>query len=208
MSVQTGKPAGYFKFILAMDCETTGINFDGDDPSDGYQAISWGIIVADAETLKPCKKLYVEIKWNEESKLARVKDPTYGKRAESIHGLTYEYLEEHGVSEQEAVEQIGSVILEFFGDGNIHTLGHNVVSFDLWFLKRIFRKFGIYLKFGARHIDTNSLGFVNFGTYTSDQLFNAIGLDERDKHDASEDVAMELEAARRMRIVFQSALED
>lgn len=208
MGTAPGYPAGYFKYVLAIDCETTGLKFNADDPSEGHQSVSWGIIVANADTLEPIKKLYVEIKWNDESVAARQRDPKFGKRAEEIHGLTFEYLEDNGMSEREAVEEIGGLILEYFADGNIRTLGHNVATFDLWFLKRLFRKFQIELKFGSRHIDTSSLGYVNFGVYTSDQLFDAVGFDARDAHNALEDAEMSLESARRMRMIFETGLNN
>ena len=207
MATAKGLPPGYFKYVLAIDCETTGLKFNADDPSEGHQAVSWGIIVANADTLQPVDTLYVEIKWNEDSIKARKRDPEFGKKAESIHGLTFEHLEENGMDEERAVVEIGNLIMNYFADGNIRTLGHNVATFDLWFMKRLFRKFDIELKFGSRHIDTSSLGYVNFGVYTSDQLFEEVGFDDRGTHDALEDAAMALEAARRMRLIFQSGLD-
>ena len=53
MTTVKNKPRGYFEKILAMDCETSGLNFNAVDPSDGFQSVSWGFAVADAQTLKP-----------------------------------------------------------------------------------------------------------------------------------------------------------
>jgi len=78
------------------------------------------------------------------------------------------------------------------------------VSFDIWFLKRLFRQFEIELKFGARHVDTNSVGFVNWETFNSDDLFGEIGFDQRGNHNALEDARMALEAARQTRVLFNS----
>ncbi len=87
------KQVGYSRFILPMDCETTGL-YKGDDPSIGHQCVSWGMIVADTETLQPVEELYVEIKFNEHSLAARDKDSSFGEyAANKIHGLTYEHLE-------------------------------------------------------------------------------------------------------------------
>jgi DNA polymerase III epsilon subunit-like protein len=196
------KPTGYFKFVLAFDCETTGYNKETDDPSVGQQAVSWGIIVADAHTLLPIEKLYVEIKWNEESKAAKANDPNFGVAASAIHGLTYDYLEKHGIPEQDAVEQIGYLILKYWGpDGHINTLGHNV-NFDLCFFRAMFRRHGINLTFGSRQIDSNSAGFVMLESFTSDQFFSTMGFDDREHHNAMEDIELTLESCRRLRLIW------
>ena len=207
MATANDKPKGWFQYVLAMDAETTGLKFNSDDPSIGHQAVSWGFIVAEAATLKPIEKLYVEVKWNEDSIAARKADPKFGTYAEKIHGLTYDYLEENGMDEVEAVEEIGTMILKYWADGNIRCLGHNVATFDIWFLKRMMRRYDIELKFGARHIDTSGAGFINFETYTSDALFELVGFDARDDHNALDDAEMALESARAMREIFKLGLE-
>lgn len=205
MATIKGKPRGYFEKFLAMDCETSGLAINSDDPSydahtgEEYQAVSWGLIVADSATLKPIEELYVEIQHNG--------DAAWDKRAEEIHGLSRSYLEENGFREDEAVEAIGSLIIKHWGpDTSIRTLGHNVATFDIWFMKRMMRRHGIELRFGNRHIDTSTIGFVNFEAYTSDELFELIGHDPRGKHNSLDDARMSLDAARQSRLIVQSAL--
>jgi len=207
MATVKGKPRGWFQYVLAVDCETTGLAFNADDPSTGHQAVSFGLIVADSKNLKPIEKLYVEIKWNEMSIAAREDDDQFGRRAEKIHGLTKEYLDKNGMDEEDAVVEMGEMILKYWADGNIRLLGHNVATFDLWFLRNLFRRHGIELKFGSRHIDTSGAGFITFETYNSDDLFAEAGFEERGDHNALADAEMALEAARVMRIIFQNALE-
>jgi len=208
MSSPKDKPRGYFKYLLTIDCETTGLNFETDDPSDGQQTVSWGVIVADATTLKPVEDLYVEIKWNEESIRKREEDPSFGKKAEKIHGLTQDYLEQNGVTEEEAVTQIANLILKYWGPTvSVRTLGHNVHTFDMPFLRSMFRRVGIELKFGNRHYDTNSLGFMVYETFNSDDLFSIIGFDERGQHNALEDAHMALKSARVTRKLFKGMFE-
>jgi len=204
---QDKKQIGYSKFILAMDCETTGI-CKGDDPSIGQQCVSWGIVVADTDTLKPVKELYVEIKWNEASKAARKKDPTFGEYAATkVHGLSYEYLEEHGISEEEAVMEIVNIILEYWGPNvQVKTLGHNVVSFDLPFMRAMFRRHGIEVPFGSRHYDTNAIGWATVGSYTSDALFTTMGYDTRNNHNALEDTLLALNSCRRINIIWRDVV--
>lgn len=196
-------PKGYFKYILAIDCETTGYNKEGPDPSVGHQAISWGIVVADAETLIPIEELYLEIKWNDESKRAKELDPEFGNIASSIHGLTSTYLEENGIEEIDAVVQITELILKYWGPTQmVKCLGHNVVSFDIPFLRSTLSRYGIDVPFGSRHYDTNGIGFATVGSYTSDALFSTMGFDDRAGHNALEDAKQALESARRIRIIW------
>lgn len=199
------KPKGYFEKILAIDCETTGLNWDEDDPSIGHQAVSWGIIVADAMTLKPIEDLYVEIKFNEESKAEKQRDPTFATAASAIHGLTSEYLEKNGISEEEAVVKIASLILKHWGPtSQVKILGHNVVSFDIPFLRSMFKRYDIDIPIGHRHYDSNSVGFITVGSYTSDDLFSIMGFDTRNKHNALEDAYMALESCRRIRVLWNA----
>lgn len=213
MSTIRGKSKGYFQYVLAADCETTGLCFNSDNPAynpktgERHQAVSWGLVVADAHTLKPIEELYLEIKWNDHSLDAREADSTFGRKAESIHGLSLEHLENNGVDEQDAVIQIGELILKYWGDQNIRMLGHNVATFDLHFLRTMFREYNIELKFGNRHVDTSSVGFVCFETYTSDQLFEECGFEQRKDHNALVDAKYALGAARIARLIFQNALE-
>lgn len=199
------KPKGYFEHLLAIDCETTGLDWDGDNPSNGHQAVSWGIIVADAKTLKTVEELYVEIKYNEASRNARAADPEFGVGAANIHGLTFKHLEEHGISEEEAVVLIANLIIKYWGPtSQVKTLGHNVHVFDVPFMRAMFRRHNIDIPFGSRHYDTNSIGFATVGAYVSDALFETMGFDSRGSHNALEDARMALESARRIRVLWNA----
>lgn len=206
VSTIKGKPRGYFQKVLAIDCETTGLVVNVDDPSynpetkEEYQAISWGLVVADAATFKPIEKMYIEIQWNGTA--------LWDNRAQKIHGLSKEHLAVNGFTEAEAVEAMGTLIMKHWGPNvSIRLLGHNVATFDMWFLKRIFRRHNIDLTFGSRHIDTSSIGFVNWGTYSSDELFSMMGYEDREKHNALDDALMSLESARVTRLLFNKCLE-
>lgn len=191
-SEKKSKPRGEFKFILAMDCETTGLAMNADDASAGHQAISWGLIVADAKTFKPIDEKYVEIKWNADMKAKRAADPGFGKKAETIHGLSYDYLDANGIDEEQAVLEIGQWIFKYWGTTSIRTLGHNVHLFDMPFFRAMFRRYEVKLSFGNRHYDTNSLGFGTTGAFNSDDLFTTMGFEKRDEHNALEDAKMSL----------------
>jgi len=196
-------PKAFFQYILAMDSETTGVNFDSYDPSEGHQAISWGFIVADSITLEPIEELYLEIKWNDESRANREADPNFSVDASAIHGLTFDYLEKNGIEESDAVEKIANLILKYWGPVNkVSCLGHNVASFDIKHLQKMFIHYGIDIPFNSRHCDSHSVGFATLGSYTSDALFNGIGCDERSDHNALDDAYMSLTSCRNIKILW------
>lgn len=181
----SNKPRGYIDRVLFIDAETSGLAYSSKDPSydeatgETYQAVSWGMVVADAKTLKAIDKLYVEIKWNGES--------TWSKEAQKVHGLSLKYLEQNGITEEEAVVEIAGLILKHWGtDGVVCLGGHNVATFDKFFLVRLLEQFGITIKFGSKTIDTNAIGFAVFATHNSDDLFETVGLPPRDpeKHNS------------------------
>lgn len=197
------KPKGYFKYTLAADCETSGIALGCDNPThnpktgEKYQAVSWGLVVVETGTLKAVDELYVEIQWD--------KQYEWNTGAERVHGMSKEYLRENGVPMKEAVEQIGNLILKYWGpDSPICLLGHNVATFDLQFLRSTLRSQGLEIKFANRHVDTNAIGFATLETYNSDDLFEAIGLPVRDpkKHNALIDAKNALAVVRGVRAIY------
>lgn len=189
-----------FDKFLAIDCETSGMSF-GDDPSVDHQMVSVALILSDVKTYKELASLYLEIKWNGES--------NWHPKAEEIHGLSKAYLEENGVSEEEAAEQILEFILDHFDVNRpITLLGHNVVSFDKPFLKSLLRKFGIELKFSHRAIDTFPIGLLAVEAFDSNQLFDKMGFPPRKEHNALEDIRLSLKSARLLNKIFRRCLDE
>lgn len=194
----SNKPRGYFEKVLAIDVETSGMHFASTcvDPSfnpetsEAYQIVSIGLVVANARTFKPIEEMYLELKWDGES--------SWSSKAEKVHGLSKQYLEEHGVTREEAVTEIGNLIINHWEHTPICFLGHNVATFDVPFFRRLMESEDIYLSYGNRNVDTNALGIATFGTFNSDDLFECIGFPPRDpaKHNALDDAKMSLAAAR------------
>lgn len=181
--------------ILAMDCETTGLKFGSLDPSIGYQSVSWGFAVADS-TFKEIDSLYVEIKWDGVSK--------WESRAEQVHGLSKQYLEENGLDKEDAAVIIAEFILKHFDiDDSIVCLGHNVRNFDLPFLIRLLEEFDIKFKFAHRAIDTFSPGFILAGKTNSDEIFQYFGMPARHQHNALEDARQALRVCRNIRKLWE-----
>lgn len=199
------QPRGYFKYLLALDVETTGLCFGGTNPAyneatgERYQMVSAGLIVVDADTMKPIKSLYVEIQYDGVS--------IWSDRAEKVHGLSKAYLAENGVTPEEACITIAELLLEYWGpDGVVSLLGHNVATFDKFFLDQLMKDHGLTIKFGNRHIDTHSIGIATFKTYNSDDLFELIGVVRQD-HNALEDAAAALKVVQTVRTLWGGFVE-
>lgn len=190
-------PVGYFDKILAFDVETSGISKNRDNPADGCQIVSIGMIVANASTYEVIEKKYLEIKWDGTS--------IWSEIAESIHGLTKAYLEINGMDQEDAVFEIGNFILKYWPlHTPIHCLGHNLIGFDIPFLKGLFSKFDMQLKLTNRNVDTFTLMNVLLGAFDSNQGFDKIGLKTRKEHNALEDIEMTLETVRRINLIWKA----
>ena len=200
----SSKPRGYFQKLLIMDSETTGLEFNSIDPSQStngnyYQAVSWGLVVLDVTTMKVVDKLYVEIKWDGKS--------LWSTKAETVHGLSKDYLAKNGLSEVDAIETILNFIFDHFGvDEVVPCGGHNVSTFDIFFMRRLLNKHGVMFKTGNRFVDTNSIGLACFGTYNSDDLFDQFGI-VRDNHNSLEDALACAKVITITRKLMNKALE-
>jgi len=203
----------HFNNIFAFDVETTGVCVGNNDPlyreSDGerHQALSWGLIIADADTLEPIEKKYIEVKWNDSSREQRIRDPEFGMYAEKIHGLTFDYLEENGIDEEDAVIEIANLILKYWGTSSpLNCLGHNV-HFDIRFLKDLLDRYDIDLRFSQRHVDSFAVGFTCWETYDSDELFDLVCGSTRKAHNSLDDIELTLESIRTTRNLFKAMLD-
>lgn len=174
-----------FKYGLFVDVETTGIAFGSDDPShnpktgETYQAVSLGAVVVNLDTWEEVESGY----W-----LIQIEDDiTVSDRATAIHGLSREYLAEHGQFQEDVAAEFMSLVLKYFGTSTIMLGGHNVLPFDVWFIRRLLRNAGLNkVPFAQRSLDSFPVGRVLFGTNNSDELFNLVGV-ERSEHNALED---------------------
>lgn len=184
--------------IVAIDVETTGFS-KGDDITANHQVVSIGLIVADAD-FNPIDKFYCEIKWNGTSH--------WSQRAEEIHGLTKEHLEEHGLSEEDAVAEITMFLLKHFEpEEYIFFLGHNPRNFDVPFFTKLTNKYDVYFKVAHRTVDSFSIGFTCIGAVDSDSLFSYF-YSKRAEHNALEDAAMSLGVCRKIKKLMKSVLND
>lgn len=199
-----------FDLTLACDAETTGIAFGEVDPTrnpatgEKFQAVSFGFIVANVHTLQPIDELYVEIQWDESY--------VWSDGAQAVHGLSREYLKENGMTREEAAHKVADFIEKYFGPidsiRKICLLGHNVATFDRYFLIDLLQSVGRVPQLGNRHIDTFSLGVVTVDAFSSDELFDMIGIERDPKnHNALDDTKAALKAARTIKKLMKAKLD-
>lgn len=187
------------QFGLCIDWETSGANFGEQGSAIEFQGLSIGVVVFDLKTLSPVETLYKEIKFDS----TKYKWQDY---AESIHGMSREYLEEHGVTQEEAAIDVASLILKYFDPQKpILFLGHNR-EFDISFTKQLLEPFDLMFKIHHVVLDTAGIGLITMGFYKSNLLFESLGFEARGKHNALEDALMTLESCQRIRMLINSAL--
>lgn len=193
--------------IIAMDCETSGINFDANRSESnksvaaGYQAVSWGLVISNTDHFKPIDELYLEVKWNGYSK--------WNAKAEEIHGLSKEYLEENGVDEEEALATMLEFIMKHIDIKKpLCFLGHNIMSFDLPFFRDLLYRYEIKnIKFAHRQLDTFSLSVGTVKEYDSETLFQRLGYKARDEHNSLIDAKQALGSYRRINKAWNQMLK-
>jgi DNA polymerase III epsilon subunit-like protein len=197
--------------LLCLDWETSGASWN--EPSHkNHQGISIGAIVADRDTLEPIDKLYIEIKFNPKYK--------WSPEAEKIHGLSREYLEKNGVTQEEAAVLFLEFISKYWEpDEVIKFIGHkpdfdigftdqlvNTVEFE--FAQSAERKFKNYnlIKLNLMVIDTSALGFILLNENKSNDIFEAMGFEKRADHNALQDAEFTLGACAVMREIFKMGM--
>lgn len=180
------------KFILAIDWETSGTTWSTfEETFKQFQGIAFGAIIADAETLEPIETLYREIKF----------DPkyTWSSEAEAIHGKSREYLEEHGVTSEEAALDLATLIVKYFGiDGKVMFAGHNT-WFDIHATKQLLEQHGVMPQLHHIVLDSSVVAFVCIGEYKSDVVFELLAGLTRGSHNALEDAMASLKALQTCR---------
>lgn len=194
------KPRGFASRALFIDAETTGFA-RGYDPAfnpetgETHQILSLGMAVVELPSFRVLETHYHEVKWNGKSK--------WTKEAEAIHGLTKEYLEQNGITEEELVVAIADVVIKHWGfDEPVILGGTNVMSFDKKFLEYLLTTYEVEIKISHRAIDTFGIGLVAFDAFNSDDLFKEVGV-VRSHHNALEDVLASVKSCRMVRKAFQ-----
>lgn len=190
------------EFALGIDWETTGAQWgDNAASAERFQGISFCAIVIRTEDFSIVKKASAFIKF----------DPSYEwtEGAAGVHGLTKEFLEQNGVTQEEAVMMLGELIIEHFGTTEVMFLGHNV-DFDIAFTRHLFKKFGIELKVNHVKMDTSGAFFIGMRLHKSDLIFDKLQINTREDnkgHSAEDDIMMTLEACKILRALVTVGAE-
>lgn len=207
--MQTKQPDN--KFGLCIDWETSGVNWGGDSTVE-HQGLSVGIIVFNAHTFEEIESTHIYIKFDG----AKYK---WSEEAENIHGISINFLAENGISQEDAAVILAEIILKYWGpDSKVMLLGHNT-EFDRRFTNQLLNVIGIEFSVERKQpldswiqvhhvmLDTASAGFISFGIYKSDLLFDRIGFPERGKHNALEDARQTLITCKTIRELINLSME-
>ncbi len=189
------------KYSLWLDFETSGADFDSGETFKKYQGISFGAVIADSETLEEVDSLYCEMKF----------DPVYTwtEGAEKIHGLSREYLAEHGMDRDDALTLLLELITKYIGAGNKVCIGGHNVEFDIRALNQLTEDVvekGFTIPIHHVKLETSGAAFIAIGKYRSDDVFTFFGGAERQAHNALDDARLALASARGIKQLVQAAL--
>ena len=183
------------KFGLAIDWETSGYSVPNYAAS--HQGISFGALIFDISDFSIVETLYLEVKF----------DPkyTWDEGAEKIHGLSREHLEKHGVTQQQAAEQLAALVLKYIGMDKIVALGHRVF-FDIAFTNQLMESVGFEFNWDPIKIDSAAIALTFLGVNRSDELFDMMGMPPRAEHNSLEDIIYTLESVKGIRDYFIKGL--
>lgn len=189
------------RFILALDFETSGYS-PAPNFAAKHQPVSYGAAIVNGSTFEVIETLYREI----------AHDPErfeWSSEAEAIHGLTKEHLAKHGVPIEAAAVDLAELCMKYFGVmgpyDKIMLLGHRV-SFDRDFLRVMMDTVDMELPIDSVLIDSATLGAVMIEIAGSENIFNAIGLPPRTKHNSMQDILYTVEAVKYFKTVFANGL--
>jgi len=191
----TKKFNGIPQFGLAIDFETSGYSLP--NYASKHQGISFGAIIFDAKTLAPIEALYREIKFNPKY--------TWSSEAESIHGLSIDYLSKNGVTQEQAACDLAELVIRYMGTSEIMLLGHRV-NFDKAFTIQLMDSVDMEFSYHPTMIDSCSIATVLMELSYSDEIFQTLGLPKRGQHNSLEDIMYTLESVKLMKDYFISGI--
>ena len=179
------------QFGLAIDWETSGYSLP--DYAKSHQGILFGAIIFDVRTLEPVEELYREIKF----------DPKYqwSDGAQKIHGLSREYLNANGISQEEAAGDLGSLVLKFINTEDVMLLGHRV-NFDKAFTIQLMDSLNLSFNYHPTVIDSCAMATILMEMTYSEDIFQTLGLPARGKHNSLEDIQYTLKSIKKMKEYF------
>lgn len=181
------------RYGILLDWETTGSNFGGDSTKD-FQGIAYGAVIFDVESFDEVASIYHELQFDD----TKYK---WSAEAEKVHGLTREHLAQHGLSREEGLIELLEFIAKHMGTGKIFLAGHNK-DFDRDFTVQLAGDFGVDITFHHVSIDTAGLAYALIGKYRSDDIFETLLGEKREKHNALDDARKTLAVLRTIKQIF------
>lgn len=193
-STKSGVPI----FGLCIDWETSGSSWT-ELPWANHQGISFGAVIFKFEDFSVVDTLYREIQFNP-------KRYKWSMEAQAIHGLTQDYLLQHGVSAQDAAIDFASLLTDYFDpQKEIMFLGHNR-GFDEGFTRQLLEPYGLMFKIHHVTLDSSGMGLIAMGQYKSNLLFDALGFEKRGEHNALDDALITVGCCERIRMLVNAGL--
>lgn len=180
------------QFILCIDWETSGYSLP--NYASKHQGISFGAVIADARTFEPVESLYREIKFDKTKYI-------WDSGAQSVHGLSQEHLQIHGVDQETAAYELADMVNRYMGNDSVLVLGHRV-HFDKSFTNQLLDSVGMEFTYHPTTIDSCSMSTVLLELTYSEDIFTTLGLPPRGQHNAMEDILYTLESVKKMKEYF------
>lgn len=183
MSTSTFKYVKEKKY-LALHVDTTGLNFDGYDVTEGFDIVAICLMVCDLEF----NVLDHVVLYNSTVNESDLQNST------QYHGITRAVLDEMGLDEEDFVAEIANFIIKHFfpidedSDDEyyapIKCIGHNIGTFSLPFLTALLDRHSLPINFSVNVLDTYSVLIPTAGELTLNQLIEIFG-DDPDGDDYS-----------------------
>lgn len=164
------------KKYLAIHVDTTGLNYDSYDITEGHEVVALCMMVCDLE-FNVVDQITLYNSSVDEIKLAN---------STQYHGITRAVLDEMGLEEEEFMTEVAQFIITHFCPleddedeyyAPIKCIGHNVATFSLPFLISLLKKYSLSINFSANVLDTYSVLVPTVGDITLSQMIEIFGDD-------------------------------
>lgn len=161
---------------LTIHVDTTGIDFNTYDISEGYEIVAITLMSCD-DDFKILKHVTL---YNSSVSEEGLRDSTM------YHSIDRGVLDDVGMDEEQFVEAIAAFIFEEFLESEsqhlpkIKCLGHNIGTFALPFLKKYLQKYDLPIEFSCNVLDTHSVLIPTVGDMSLQDMIAIFGDDRND----------------------------
>lgn len=144
------------KYIIVFDLETGGLCSKDKKAFYDVPIVEFAMVVIDMEKLEVCEECSLILEPDYKEGL------TYEQQATDVHGITREIQESKGVSLKEVYKKWLELFKKYKNPRQLCTLaGHNIVGFDVPFVKNMFEYLGDDLdKYVKYQLDTMQIAHM------------------------------------------------